>query len=161
MSGTRGHSGGNGKKPVKYKLVSGRNQQRINKDAPDIISTKLAEYPGLGEIGIQFRNTYYEMMRNNGTWTEEYSDALHLLANAAEQWHEADAAVKKSGRREPKFDKEGKIVGSSPSGIHRVERDLHAAYMQLLSLFGRDPRSRDDIKKIALGKSINPFAGKI
>ena len=161
MSGVKGKSGGQNKTGTKYKMVSGRNKQRINKDAPEIISTDLIQYPGLKAIGKKFRDTYYEIMWNNGTWTEEYSDALHLLANAAEQWHQADKEVKKAGRKEPVYDKEGKLIGTKPSGLHKVERDLHQSYLQLLSMFGRDPRSRDDIKKIATGKSINPFAGKI
>jgi len=161
MSGVKGKSGGHNALSTKMRLVSGRNKDRINADLPEIISTDLIEFPGLGETGCNFRDAYYQMMCNNGTWTEEYSDALHLLANAAEQWHKADAEVKRLGRREKVYDKEGKVIGLRPSGVHKVERDLHQAYLQLLSMFGREPRSREDIKKIASNKSINPFAGKM
>jgi phage terminase small subunit len=161
MSGVKGRSGGHNRKTNQYKLITGRNKQRINADAPDVIDAPLMEFDGLGEYGQKLRAMYYEMLKNNGTFSATDSPSLHLLCNAAEQWHKADADVKKAGRKEPVYDGEGKLVGTRPSGLHKVERDLHASYMQLLAVFGFDPIHRDDIKKIATGKKINPFAGKL
>lgn len=161
MAGVKGRSGRPKRRTNDFFLVAGRNKQRIVKDAQERIEAPLIEYPGLGEVGKAFRDAYYKMMVNNQTWSVDYSEGLHLLANAAEQWHKADEALKKGGDKEPIYDNQGRLIGTKPSGLFRIERERHEAYLALLRDFGRLPRYHDDVKRIAAGKKINPFAGKI
>ncbi len=161
MAGVKGKSGGHNRKSNQYKLITGRNKQRMTAQPDEIKDSSLMEFEGLGEYGKKLRGTYHEMLKNAGKFSITDSPSLHLLCNAAEQWHKADENVKKGGRNEPVYNEDGKLIGTRPSGLHRIERDMHVTYMQLLGLFGFDPIHRDDIKKIATGKKINPFAGKI
>lgn len=159
MPGIKGRSGGHNRKTNREKQILGAKKERISFNAPAHINAPMLEFEGLGEHGKKLWQLYAAMLKGNGTLSATDSAALHQLCNAAEQWHKADEEVKKLGRNESLFDKSGKVIGTRPSGLHKIERDLHTSYIQLLREFGLTPLHRDDIKKLSADEPINPFGG--